>query len=183
VCSDRHGNCRLARCRAGITPPRIASPVRQSVVRRASADGATVCPRRPGKPRARHVSARYGTDARSRQQLYREMPPTSIAGAVGRESCGRHLRRALLAGRVPGRARALAPGMRYPLRVAVANGTWPSLVKALDWGSRERRFESARPDSLNGRQRILAAILSVPLASVVSCPRIRLASVTGPTLS
>jgi hypothetical protein len=25
-------------------------------------------------------------------------------------------------------------------------GTWPSLVKALDWGSRERRFESARPD-------------------------------------
>ena len=30
-------------------------------------------------------------------------------------------------------------------------GTWPSLVKALDWGSRDRRFESARPDNKNGR--------------------------------
>jgi hypothetical protein len=39
------------------------------------------------------------------------------------------------------------------VRRVIGSGTWPSLVKAPDWGSGDRRFESARPDSQVSRGR------------------------------
>lgn len=38
---------------------------------------------------------------------------------------------------------------RYLMRYSTSsknNGAWSSLVMTLDWGSRDRRFESGRPD-------------------------------------
>jgi hypothetical protein len=56
--------------------------------------------------------------------------------------------------------------MRYHLNVREDGGAWPSLVKALVWGTREQRFKSARPDSRNGRRPSSAAILSEAVASL-----------------
>jgi hypothetical protein len=36
--------------------------------------------------------------------------------------------------------------LRYDLCVRQGDGTWPSLVKALVWGTREPGFKSRRPD-------------------------------------
>src|SRR5215472_6984652 len=43
--------------------------------------------------------------------------------------------------------------LRYDLCVRQGDGTWPSLVKALVWGTREPGFKSRRPDSLSGELR------------------------------
>src|SRR6266851_3451262 len=41
--------------------------------------------------------------------------------------------------------------LRYDLCVRQGDGTWPSLVKALVWGTREPGFKSRRPDSVFGQ--------------------------------
>jgi hypothetical protein len=43
--------------------------------------------------------------------------------------------------------------LRYDLCVRQGDGTWPSLVKALVWGTREPGFKSRRPDEAAGRAR------------------------------
>jgi membrane peptidoglycan carboxypeptidase len=45
--------------------------------------------------------------------------------------------------------------VRYDLSVRKGDGTWPSLVKALVWGTREPGFKSRRPDSLRVRIRCM----------------------------
>ena len=51
---------------------------------------------------------------------------------------------------MPGRRHRPASGrrafLRYDLSVRQGDGTWPSLVKALVWGTREPGFKSRRPD-------------------------------------
>jgi hypothetical protein len=44
------------------------------------------------------------------------------------------------------RCNAAGHSVRYDLSVRKDNGTWPSLVKALVWGTREPGFKSRRPD-------------------------------------
>ena len=52
---------------------------------------------------------------------------------------------------------------RFPSGALGDPGAWRSLVSALDWGSRGRRFKSSRPDSIAAlREQALPGLLSLP---------------------
>ena len=109
------------RCR----PPRLPPPVR--ACSRAWREA------RPTSPRA----ASPLTPSRGPDRLAR--PDTWPCRSLRTEG-------PLLSGSDPGRVAEHGP---YALPFdgsERASGTWPSLVKAPDWGSGERRFKSVRPD-------------------------------------
>jgi hypothetical protein len=69
---------------------------------------------------------------------------------LGKRIVGSSLGRSFPMG-LPNRHAAFAGVLRYDLCVRQGNGTWPSLVKALVWGTREPGFKSRRPDKGNAR--------------------------------